>query len=152
MFRKILVPLDGSQEAERVLPHVLALARSMEAEIVLLRVPLYAYAHEAFHNGAGGHGRAPQPVPRDREAALTESRNYLNKMRNNLIRLGFRISVVVAEGEAAARIIAYTQAAQVDLIAMATHARTGVGRLLYGSVTDEVMRRSGKPVLCVRID
>lgn len=142
MYRKILVPLDGSRLAERVLPHVLELARAHDAEIVLMQVPLYAYAGESAY-------AKRLIVKEDREEALRESKKYLNKLRSHLIRLGVRVSTVIAEGEAATRIAEYARQTNVDLIAMFSRIQSRWRRALLGNVTDKVMRRAGKPVLVI---
>ncbi len=142
MFRKILVPLDGSAPAEKVLPHVLELARTNQAEIVLFQVPVYAYGDEA--------GKPNRFIlPDERKQAISESKKYLNKVRSDLMRLGVRVSTVIEEGEAAPRIVEYARQANVDLIAMFSSVRNSWHRILHGSVVEEVMRWSGKPVLLV---
>lgn len=150
MVHKILVPLDGSCQAEKVLTHVAHLARCMDAELVLLRVPVYAYAQEAYASYALGQGYRPVPLAPDHAEVLAESKKYMHKLANELCRLGLRVSVVIPDGETVARICEYANESQVDLIAMATHAPGGLHRMIFGSVVDEVLRQSGKPVLLVR--
>jgi nucleotide-binding universal stress UspA family protein len=128
---------------------VLELARANDAEIVLLRVPVYAYAREGYNTYALSQGYGPVPLKDDREGALKECKRYLNKLRSDLIRLGVRVAVVTPEGEAAPRIIDYAHRPDVDLIAMATRIPTGFHRMLFGSTVDEVMREAGKPVLVI---
>lgn len=142
VYQKILVPLDGSTAAEKVLRHVLELAREHNAEIVLLRVPLYAYADESV-------AAQRLALKTEREQAMAEATKYLNKVRSELMRLGVRVSTVIAEGEAAPRIIEYARQANVDLIAMFSTVRNSWHRILYGSVVEEVMRGAGRPVLLV---
>lgn len=142
MYSKILVPLDGSAAAEKVLPHVLNLARTHNAEIVLLQVPLYAYADESVNTKR-------LTLQKERAQALVESKKYLNKVRSELIRLGVRVSTVIEEGRAAPRIIEYARRANVDVIAMFSQARSSWHRIVYGSVVEEVMRGASKPVFLV---
>lgn len=142
MYRKILVPLDGSAAAEKVLPHVLDLARTHNAEIVLLQVPLYAYADE-------GATTTRLTLQKERAQALVASRKYLNRVRSELIRLGVRVSLVIEEGKAAPRIIDYARRTNVDVIAMFSRVRNSWHRIVYGSVVEEVMRGASKPVLLV---
>lgn len=142
MYRKILVPLDGSAAAEKVLPHVLDLARTNNAEIILLNVPLFAYTDES---------RVTKRLilEKERTRAIARANKYLNKVRNNLIRLGAHVSTEVQEGQAAPRIIEYARQANVDLIAMFSNVRNSWHRIFYGSIVEEVMRWSGKPVLLI---
>jgi nucleotide-binding universal stress UspA family protein len=145
MYRKILVPLDGSTAAEKVLPHVLDLARTHNAEIVLFQVPLYAYADETAHTKR-------LMFQKEREQAVLEARKYLNKVRSNLIRLGVRASTAIEEGQAAPRIIDYASKSNVDVIAMVSQVQNSWHRIVYGSVIEEVMRGSGKPVLLINLN
>lgn len=142
MYQKILVPLDGSKAAEKVLRHVLDLARTTNAEIVLLRVPLYAYANESAATQRLG-------VKADREEAIAEAKKYLLKLQSELMRLGVRVSTVIEDGQVAPRIIDYARQTNVDLIAMFSQVQNSWHRILYGSVVEEVMRGAGKPVLVV---
>jgi nucleotide-binding universal stress UspA family protein len=148
MYRKILVPLDGSELAEKVLPHAEAIARCMGAEIILFRNPVYAY--ETTATIASPYRRAPLPLPDEREEALKEATAYLNKVKFGLSMRGFHVSTVVKEGAPAEAIILFAREAGVDLIAMSTHGRTGLSRVVFGSVAEEVLRGAGKPVLLIR--
>lgn len=152
MYRKILVPLDGSESAEKVLPHVISLARATGAEVVLLRVPIYAYGNGGYYTYSLSHAYRLLPLADDREPALRQSRNYLNKLRNELIRLGTKVTIVVPEGPTVTCILEYAHRPDVDLIAMATDVSSRLHRILFGSMAYEVLRESGKPVLMVRPD
>ncbi len=150
MYRKILVPLDGSELAEKVLPHAEAIARCMGAEIILFRNPVYAY--EAAAGVASPYRRAPLPLADEREEALKEATDYLNKVNFNLSMRGFHVSTVVKEGACAEAIILFAREAGVDLIAMSTHGRSGLGRVVFGSVAEAVLHGAGKPVLLIRLE
>jgi nucleotide-binding universal stress UspA family protein len=148
MNQKILVLLDGSELAEKVLPYVESLARSMDAHVILFRVPIYAY-ERASVTALAGH--MPVPFPEDREEALRDATNYLEEVRQDLASRGVRVTTAIEEGpNTAETIIEYATDKNVDMIAMSTHGRSGLGRLIYGSVADEVLRRSHKPVLLIR--
>jgi nucleotide-binding universal stress UspA family protein len=127
MYQRIMVPLDGSELAQSVVGHALDLARALGATVVLLHV----------QNGRTG----------SKEAA----RRYLEFVQAQFASCGVPIELVVVHGAIAASIIRAAEEANVDLIAMATHGRTGVQRAVYGSVAEEVLRRSNKPVLLVRV-
>ena len=148
MFKKILVPLDGSELAEQILRHVETLARGTHAEIILFCVPVYNYA--ATVTVPAVYGYTPLPLSIERDAAVQEARRYLSKMRNELLRHDLSVSVQVREGDPAEAIIQFAHEADVDLIAMSTHGRTGLSRALFGSVAEQVVRGAGKPVLLVR--
>jgi nucleotide-binding universal stress UspA family protein len=121
LVRKILVPLDGSELGEAALPLVRDLAGVMDAELVLFRVD-----------------EAPVAL------------QYLNGLKDNLNNHNMKVSVAITEGSPGIRITEYAGTNDVDLIAMSTHGRSGLGRLVHGSVTDKVLRTGDKPVMVVR--
>ena len=135
MYKKILVPLDGSPVAEQILSEVKELAKLAGAEIQLLRVVL-------VHT-------LPGADPTDKEViAVREAEKYLEEIQSRLEKEGFDSSVHVRYGHDAGEILDHSK--QVDLVAMSTHGRTGLGRWALGSVAERVMRHSDKPVLLVR--
>ncbi|MFI5338846.1 MAG: universal stress protein [Candidatus Methylomirabilales bacterium] len=137
MFRKILVPLDGSALAEAILPRATELAKDLGAELLLLRV---AMAH-VF----------PGVDPTEEEVRVVrEAEEYVEALADKLAEKGARIRTAVRYGTAAAEIIAHIAANEVDLVAMSTHGRSGLSRLVMGSVAEEVVRNAGVPVLLSR--
>jgi nucleotide-binding universal stress UspA family protein len=138
MYRKILVPLDGSALAEDVLPQVKGLARLTGAEICLLRIVL-------VHTLPG-----VDPTERQVEA-VGEAEGYLEEVRARLEKEGFRVCVHVRYGHDAVEILEHAKHEDVDLVAMSTHGRTGLDRWTLGSVSERVVRHSAKPVLLVRV-
>jgi nucleotide-binding universal stress UspA family protein len=132
MFRRILVPLDGSALAEAVLPQAGELARLHGAEVVLLRVesaPDYAVAQ-----------------------AAEEAQHYLRGVAASLWEARVQVSMmVVLSGDAAGEILVQAELTAADLILMATHGRSGVGRWMLGSVAEKVLRAAVTPVLLVRV-
>lgn len=137
MFRKILVPLDGSALAEAILPQVTELARGLGAELLLLRV---AIAH-VF----------PGMDPTAEEVRVVhEAEEYVEALAGRLADGGVRVRSAVRYGKPAAEIIEHIADNQVDVVAMSTHGRSGLSRLVMGSVAEEVVRNAGVPVLLVR--
>jgi nucleotide-binding universal stress UspA family protein len=133
-IRRILVPLDGSPASEAVLPMVAALAGPFDLGIDLL--------HVAEPGGAGPE-RADRPGP----AKGPEPGAYLGRVAAGLETRGLRASTILRRGlppEIIATVAAETGA---DLVAMSTHGRTGLGRLLVGSVAERVLRAVPVPVL-----
>jgi nucleotide-binding universal stress UspA family protein len=147
MFHKILVTLDGSDLSERALEAAFQIARQFEAEIVLLRVlTLDAVAL------AGGSTPQYQDLrqlqeKRDRQEAET----YLHGLRANWQPLGVPISTRVVTGAPPEAILEVAEESGIDLIVMSTHGRTGLSRLLYGSVAEAVLRGTHLPVLLIPI-
>lgn len=142
MFRKILVPLDGSPLAEAVLPHVRELAHCHNSEIVLLRVATYPLFDYSITD--------PRLILELRENAQAEASSYINSIAADLKREGFKITTEVVEGAVAEAIVSLAESAQADLIAMSTHGRTGIQRLFLGSVANRVVQMSKVPVLLIR--
>lgn len=137
-LQRILVPLDGSALAESALPEVKELARPFEASLTLLRViPPYL-----------SPGVKPPEEFMARDQA--EAEGYLKTKQQELEAEGFSIEVVVRAGDAAHEILDYAEAREVDLIAMATHGRSGLSRWLLGSIAEKVLRGSDIPVLLHR--
>lgn len=144
MYRKIVVPLDGSKLAEEVLEHVRALARCTGSEVVLMRVmthPVYDFI-------------ATEPILSASLYAELEAEavKYLEPLARALQDEGIRASaeVVTVTGSVADAIIDFARERGADLIAMSTHGRTGPSRWFLGSVADRVVRGAGMPVLMVR--
>lgn len=141
MYKKILVPLDGSALAEAVLLHVKALAQP-ETEVALLRVALYPTYDYVFSS--------PAVAATLTEEIENESEKYLREMSALLQAQGLKTSIAVTGGPVADAILDYADAIGADLIAMSTHGRSGVARWLIGSVADRVVRGSPMPVLLIR--
>ena len=140
MYRKLLVPLDGSELSESILPQAVAVAKPAGAEIVLLRV------HEPLERGVRetmGEDLAQKLDTVNRE----EMQNYLDKIAGDLARQGIESDIAIAAGRPAEAIIEYAASHAVDLIVMATHGRSGITRWAFGSVADKVLRQSPVPVL-----
>ncbi len=142
MYRKILVPLDGSSFAETALAHARALAQCTGAEIYLVRVavqPIYEYA-------------APEPVLYQalREDTEAEAAKYLERVAADLTAEGFKVTAESCTGPVAETILDYAQEIRADLIVMSTHGRSGLARWFIGSVADKVVRAAILPVLLAR--
>jgi nucleotide-binding universal stress UspA family protein len=142
MYRKILVPLDGSKVAEGVLPHAKSLAYSEGAELILLTVA----ANPAMDFVFSDPGLAQSAV-QEQEA---QSRKYLGSIENDLKTAGFKTSALLRVGSVAEVILGVAEELDVDAIAMSTHGRTGPARWLLGSIADRVVHNSKVPVLLIR--
>jgi nucleotide-binding universal stress UspA family protein len=145
MFKKILVPLDGSKFSEAVLPYVRSLAQAHQAEVYVLQVT------EPLRPSLYPQGVALlEPVVRELRA---EANAYIHKMATTLNDQDIRAhgEVVDAVGIANA-ILGFAESKGVDLIALSTHGRSGVGRWLLGSTADKVIHGASVPVLLVRPD
>jgi len=156
VYGKILVPLDGSKLAEGVLPQVEELARRFDSEVTLIQVvaPLSKLVAETTPaslepSGAAaavGVGAAAEALKAEREGA----RSHLDGIVQRLKAEGLKARGEVVEGGAGSAIVDYARRHGMDLIAMSTHGRSGLRRLVYGSVADHVLRNAGTPVLLIR--
>lgn len=142
MFKRILVPLDGSHRAEQAIPLVARIARASGSPVVLMQavwIPPVAA-------GASDAALLPPPMaPRD-QAEITA---YLGLTAATPLK-DLSTGVEVTDGEPAQAILATAQARQADLIVMASHGRSGLARVLLGSVASRVARASTIPVLIAR--
>jgi nucleotide-binding universal stress UspA family protein len=141
MYQKILVPLDGSELAECVLPHVKAIGSGCGVgQLILLSVvePLY--------------GEVPPDVPAEvvQEAGVKAAKEYLAKIKAQLSKEGFDVEAKVLTGRPAETISEFAQSNKADLIAVSTHGRSGISRWVFGSVADRIVRSSSVPVLLIR--
>jgi nucleotide-binding universal stress UspA family protein len=136
-IEKILVPLDGSECAEMVLPMVETLTSDLKAGIALLRV---AYAH-IF----------PGADPSEAQIKVVrEAEEYLGKVQGQLTAKGWKVETHVRYGHDAEEILSHAGQQDIDLIAMTSHGRSGIKRFLLGSVAEKVLRHSPKPIFLVR--
>jgi nucleotide-binding universal stress UspA family protein len=142
MYSRALIPLDGSPESEAILPFVLDIAGPLDLEVVLLRVlePMVPEVTEASRH----------VVVEDVEARQADAREYLSPLAAGLRGRGIRTRTEVRRGVPAEEIAAAARAVGADVIAMTTHGRSGLGRLLFGSVAEAVLRGADVPVLLMR--
>jgi nucleotide-binding universal stress UspA family protein len=143
MYSRVLVPLDGSRLAEGILPFIVQIAGPLDLEMVLVYVvrPVALGAVEG----------SPIFTTDDLGARLKGARTYLAPLAANLRERGVRVTTDARAGEPVAEIVAAAREAKADLIAMTTHGRSGVGRLLFGSVAEAVLRQAHVPVLMMRL-
>lgn len=144
-WQSIIVPLDGSAAAEKVLPHAAYLARKMNLAIHLARV--YALPPDAYLVGDGLMVSGPAQY---RERIEAEAQTYLDSKAEELRAEGLeRISATAVEGDPASEIVDLAETMPGGLIALSTHGRSGVYRWVLGSVTEKVIRHGKNPVLVI---
>jgi nucleotide-binding universal stress UspA family protein len=143
MYERVLVPLDGSERAEAILPFVEKMAGPLDAEVVLVWVIEPLPTGELI--AAAG---VVDPDAWSRQEL--EAKQYLTDLESRLRAKGLRVQSRLPRGQAADQIVATAVASGSDLIAMTTHGRSGIGRFLFGSVGEAVLRASPVPVLMFR--
>jgi nucleotide-binding universal stress UspA family protein len=140
MFDTILVPLDGSQLADCVLPHVVAITRSFDAEITLLRM--------LEKNQAGVSAQMFDLL--NWQINKTKSALYLEKTKARLQDLGLRARTAVIEGLVAEGIIEYAQSQGMKLIVLSSHGRNGLTQWGISSITQKIILSAQTSLLIVR--
>jgi nucleotide-binding universal stress UspA family protein len=144
MYKNILVPLDGSKRAEVILSHAEEMARCTGASIILLQV---VELHAIY--------LAPNVEPLDLQQDTMAQSNaaahaYLASVEKSLRAKGIHARSCVEEGPVVEAIINTATDEGADLIAMASHGRTGLARVFYGSVAAGVLQRVDRPLLLIR--
>jgi len=147
MFDKILVPLDGSKRAEKILPYVENLAKRVGTSKVFLLGVIESQTH--FTSVYGMTYELNVELFEQRE---NDARNYLALIQKRLQEQGIQAEVLVEVGPVANTIIEVADKHNVDLIAMASHGRTGLARVFYGSVAVGVMSKINRPLLIIRAE
>jgi nucleotide-binding universal stress UspA family protein len=140
MYKRILLPLDGSTLAEKALPHAVAQAEHFQADLILLKVlePLA----KKYNISLEAAGRAEKAI---RELA----RDYLESIAAGVRERGVSVRVITVEGNPHEGIISCAEEEGVGMIVLSTRGHSGLTRWLMGSVADRVVRGAGVPVLLV---
>jgi nucleotide-binding universal stress UspA family protein len=145
MYRTILVPLDGSRRAETILPHVATLASCFQAQIILLQViepvPIMAGPTMVY--------TTPSYID---DVTRRDVESYLVGKQVSLRNQGITCVTCLEHGQVVDQIINVARRENVDLIAMASHGRTGLSQMFYGSVANGVLHRIDRPLLLVRAE
>ena len=142
MYKRILVPLDGSKLAEQVLPHARRLATAFGLDLDLLSTfgPSHIYS-----------GPNPSSYPHQVEDNFrAQSMDYLHSIKSSMVSLGVPVSCTVRLGEPASWIVSEAERDPNTLIAMSTHGRSGMTRWVLGSVADKVVHATTVPILLLR--
>lgn len=147
MYKKILVPLDGSGLAECVFEHVKAIATGCNVPEVDL---LYVVEPLSTHRVSPTFAEGKEYFAQADKKAQAWGKDYLAKIEQSLKKDGVAAKSVVLKGRPAEKILEYAKKNGVDLIIMGTHGRSGPARWAFGSVTDRVIRLSQAPVMVIR--
>ncbi|MCX6020911.1 MAG: universal stress protein [Chloroflexi bacterium] len=144
MLQHMLIGLDGSPLAEAILPVAGTLAKRLGAQVTLLQV---LHLPDDVRDTA-----SPQQLQQLQNEAANTAKDYLLLTSERLSDADHPVRTAVSVGDAAAEIVAFAQQGGADLIALATHGRTGLQRWVYGSVAEKVLHISPVPVLLLRPD
>ena len=144
MYKNILVPLDGSKRAERILPHVEELAFRFNASVVFLRIV-----------GLSGNNTTPHVALskldlKNDDRRYDDAKSYLAAIQGEFREKGIQAKAVIKKGPVVRWIGNVAMSEDVDLIAMASHGHTGLERVFYGSVAAGVLHQVDRPLLLIR--
>lgn len=154
MYEHLLVALDGSSTAESVLDHAVALATAFHSQVTLLQATVSAetlLAESASPNSVGDVAPLVDPTPIV-EAERESTAEYLQRVAAQLQSRGLTaVAIEEPEGPPAEAIVNRATELGVSLLLMTTRGRGGLGRMVFGSVADSVLRHAPCPVLLVRV-
>jgi nucleotide-binding universal stress UspA family protein len=141
MYRRILLPLDGSNLAEQALPHAVVMAERFQAELILLKVlePL-----------GSNLNLPPGAVKKAETETRLMTKEYLDRVAAHVQEKMIPVKNVVVTGRPHEEIIRYAETEQVDVVVMCKRGGSGASRWLMGSVADRVARSVNVPVLLIR--
>jgi nucleotide-binding universal stress UspA family protein len=148
MYNTILVPLDGSKRAEKILPHVERLALGFDSIVIFLRVIETDFAYTSpysYYTNAGLEKAG-------REKLRGEAESYLGGLQGEFYEKGIQVRFLVSEGPVVRTILHVAKREGADLIAIASHGRTGLAQVFYGSVAAGVLHHADRPLLIIRSD
>jgi len=145
MYKKILVPLDGSELAECVLPHVESIAKGCGVKNVILVRALEPYMSSYAQIYLSDEQRKEAD-----ERAERAAREYLDQVASRIKLDGVQVQKQFITGSPAESIAEYATKNDTDLIIISTHGRSGISRWVWGSVADRILRSACVPVLMVR--
>ncbi len=146
MYEKIMVPLDGSELAECVLPHVEAFIEEYHVgNITFVRIvePIMIFQ-------SGEYPISPEVLKESESASKSSAKEYLDQIVNRFKQEGTELHSEVLLGRVAESLVDFSEKKDFDLILVATHGRSGINRWVRGSVADKILRSSNIPVLMVR--
>lgn len=144
MYKKILVPLDGSKRAEAILPHVKNLALCFKAKVIFFIAiePEHFIEHDEISYTATYEER--------RDHQIKETESYLASLLEQFREEGIKVQTLIGDGPVVKTILDAAKSESADLLAMASHGRSALSRTFYGSISAGVLQRIDRPLLLIR--
>lgn len=150
-FGRTVVPLDGSEFAEQALPHASHLGKTMDLVVELARAVPSIEEYNLLANLGPDSMVSQAPTYTEYRAVVEkEAEDYLTGLTRRLEEDTVKAEWRVLHGPAAAAVIDHSVATGDALLVMTTHGRSGIARMVLGSVAERVVRQSGEPVLLIR--
>jgi nucleotide-binding universal stress UspA family protein len=144
MYKTILVPLDGSARAERILPFVEELAQKFESRVIFMQII------EPSVVMVSPYDIAPYNVAEEMKSHMEEGQKYLAGIEGAFRSKGIETKSYIQDGPVVPTVLDMAERENADLIAMASHGRTGLSRVFYGSVAAGILHRADRPLLLIR--
>jgi len=144
MYKKILVPLDGSKRAAAILPHVEQMALRYKAGVIFLEVV------QPFLVISGPEAAYEKLYEKEYQHQQELAENYLTGVEDEFRKKGIETRKHITQGPVVENIIEVANKESADLIAIASHGRTGLSRVFYGSVASGLLHRIDRPLLLIR--
>ena len=143
MYNQILVPLDGSELAEMALPHAESLALKYDSTLILLSI---VTPPTITSRGA----KAMELFEDQINTLMQDADEYLDKLREKLAEKQIKTETYTKLGSVVKSIIEFADNDNVDLVLIASHGRSGLGRFFFGSVAAGILNRVGQPLMVIR--
>jgi nucleotide-binding universal stress UspA family protein len=143
MYNQILIPLDGSELAEMALPHAQSLARKYDATLILLSI---VTPPTITSRGA----KAMELFEEQINTLMQDADEYLDKLKRRLAEKKIKTETYTKLGPVVKSILEYADNDDVDLVLIASHGRSGLGRFFFGSVAAGILNRVGQPLMVIR--
>jgi nucleotide-binding universal stress UspA family protein len=144
MYKTILVPLDGSKRAESILPHVENLAQISKGKVIFF-VAIEPVLMLAYNEIIGmSEFMEKNDYLKENTAA------YLDSLQKQFSQKGIEVRTIIDHGPVVKAIVDAAERENADLVAMASHGRTGLSRTFYGSIAAGVLQRIDRPLLLIR--
>lgn len=144
ILRSVLLPLDGSEASQRAMPYATFFAKTLGVPLTIARsahVPVYAFGDESVDQ-----------MPEVMEAIEQDAKQYLEETGAKLRQQGVQVETRFLRGEPASQLIELAHHLPDSIVVMSTAGRTGIGRMVLGSVADRVVRHSQRPVVLIRVN
>ena len=147
MYKNVLVPMDGSELAECVLPHVETVVKGCGTKkVTFIRV----VEPVVLPIGIGGEYFNAQVMTEMEEYETSSAQNYLDEITEKIGYEGVTVEAKLLQGRAAESLIDYALANKIDLIIIATHGRSGISRWVRGSVANHILHSATVPILMIQ--
>ena len=144
MYKTILVPLDGSKRAESILPHVENLAQIFKSKVIFF-VAIEPVLMLAYNEIIG-----MSEFIEKNDYLKENSAAYLDSLQKQFSQKGIKVRTLIHHGPVVKVIVDAAERENADLVAMASHGRTGLSRTFYGSIAAGVLQRIDRPLLLIR--